>query len=310
MINMQSNVSRIGGAPAGYDATRDGEHPDVVLRDVLSRQKPRGHIIVFANEKGGVGKSTMAFHTAIALCDAGHKVAVIDLDARQQTLGRALGNREAISRRLKLTLPSPSHVTLTQQSGAYLNQEIARIGWECSHVLIDVAGADSALARRAIAIADTLVTPINNSFADLDLLGHFDAVTMKLRGLGHFAAMAVGLAEARRRHGMVQADWIVMQNRVRRSGSNNEARFEIALQQLAHKAGFRLGTGFGERVAYRELFLFGLTHLDLKHIPELAKTKLTAKHEIERLIENLRLPSTAENEPDLFGSDALLAISA
>ncbi len=309
-MGMHSKVSPIGSHSASYDAARDGEHPDVVLRDVASRRRANGHVLVFANEKGGVGKSTLAFHTAVALCDAGHKVAVIDLDGRQQTLARALGNRDAISKRLKLELPCPRFVTLAQQSGAFLHQEIARIGWDCRYVLIDVAGNDSPVARRAIAMADTLITPINNSFADLDLLGQFDAVTMRLKGLGHFARMLSGLREARQKRGMAQADWIVMHNRLRRSGSNNESRFDVALHQLARKAGFRIGNGLGERVAYRELFLFGLTHLDLKHIPELAKTKPAAKQEIERLIADLHLPAIPHEEPDLFAGKPRMAISA
>ena len=309
-MGIDAKISVIGAAKAGYDAEHDGEHPDVVLRDVNSRQRPNGHVTVFANEKGGVGKSTMAFHTAVALCDAGHKVAVIDLDVRQQTLARALGNREAISKRLKLDLPTPRFVALKHQSGAYLSQEIARIGWHCSHVLIDAAGHDSPVARRAIAMADTLVTPVNNSFADIDLLGQFDAVTMRLKELGPFARLITGLRDARLRRGMAQTDWIVMQNRLRRSGSNNEMRFDTSLSQLARKAGFRIGNGLGERVAYRELFLFGLTHLDLKHIPELAKTKAVARHEIEQLVADLRLPGTVEAETELFDAVARLAVPA
>ena len=58
------------------------------------------HFIVFANEKGGTGKSTTAVHTAIALAASGHRVAALDLDSRQRTMTRYLENRDATVRRL------------------------------------------------------------------------------------------------------------------------------------------------------------------------------------------------------------------
>ncbi len=300
------NGKSLAGNVHNRDIVRDicrdigGEHPDVILRDVASRRRPNGHVIVFANEKGGVGKSTLGFHTAVALANAGRKVAVIDLDHSQATLSQALVNRGATGRLLKVDLPLPRHVRLTQQSGALLSQEIARIGSDCSHVLIDVAGGDSPIARRAIAMADTLVTPVNTSFADLDLLGQFDATTMRLKRLGHFAQVAMALRGSREALGIAPADWVVMQNRYRRTGSSNDVRFSEALRFLARKAGFRLGQGLGERVAYRELFLFGLTHLDLKLIPGLAKTKPAAKSEIDQLIVDLQLPRAEPRHPELF----------
>jgi chromosome partitioning protein len=48
------------------------------------------HYIVFANEKGGTGKSTTAVHTAIALASAGHRDGALDLDGRQRTMTRYL----------------------------------------------------------------------------------------------------------------------------------------------------------------------------------------------------------------------------
>ncbi len=277
-----------------------GEHPSVVVRDVASRPRASGHLIVFANEKGGVGKSTLAFHTAVALADAGKKVACIDLDYAQATLSRALTNREATCRLLKTWLPMPRHTALAQPSGAYLSQEIARIGSDCDFILIDAAGSDSPLIRRAIAMADTLVTPVSCSFADLDVLGQFAAHTQRLTRLGHFTRLVQALNGARQDMGLPAPDWIVLPNRSRPASSNNEIAARNALSRLAKKAGFRLGEGLGDRVAYRELFLFGLTHIDLKRIPNLAKVKVYARREIEQLLTDLRLPLEPANEPSLF----------
>ncbi len=271
----------------------DGEHPSVTLQNVCSRPRPTGHVIVFANEKGGVGKSTLAFHASVALCGAGAKVAVIDLDRRQQSLGRALENRETTARCLQVDLPSPQHLILQQQNGAQLSQEVARIGWECDFVVIDVAGHDSAVARYAIAMADTLVTPVNSSFVDLDLLGKFDPVTGRLKETGHFARLVDDLRNERLRLGMIPPDWIVMKNRVRTAEKRQQIRIDAALRHLAPKAGFRISQGLSERVVYRELFPFGLTHLDLKRIPGLAKMQARTEEEVSRLIADLALPSTS-----------------
>lgn len=282
----------IGGADALWDRAfpSEGEQPGVILRDLASRPRPNGHVIVFANEKGGVGKSTLSFHCCVALCDAGEKVAVIDLDRQQQTLARALGNREGTARSLGVDLPRPRHAVLNHQSGAQLSQEIARIGSDCRFIVIDVAGHDSAIARRAIALADTLVTPVNSSFVDLDLLGKYDPVTMRLKEPGHFACLVNGLRQERIGHGLGPIDWVVMKNRSRAAESRQQQRIDLALEGLAQAAGFRLGHGLSERVAYRELFPFGLTHLDLKHIPRLARMQMCTGEEIHRLLGDLALP--------------------
>ena len=149
-------------------------------------------------------------------------------------------------------------------------------------------------------MADTLVTPVNNSFADIALLGQFDATTMRLKRLGRFARLVNGLAQARADRRLPAADWIVLPNRIRHLGSTNELSVTAALAKLARRAGFRLGHGFGERVAYRELFLFGLTHLDLKRIPNLGRVKASARLEIEQLLADLRLPEDDDQQIDMF----------
>lgn len=283
------------------DVQTEGIHPRVVIQDILSRPRPGGHVIVFANEKGGVGKSTLAFHCAVALCDAGNRVAVVDLDRHQQTLTSALANRDATARSLRVDLPRPRYAVLQQQSGAQLSQEIARIGSGCNFIVIDVAGHDSAIARRAIAFADTLVTPVNSSFVDIDLLGKLDPVTMHLREPGHFGRLVNELREERVQCGMAPLDWIVMKNRVRTAEVRQQLRVDAALERLAGRIGFRIGQGLSERVAYRELFLFGLTHLDLKRIPKLARMQARTGQEILRLVADLALPNrevTAKHSGD------------
>jgi chromosome partitioning protein len=271
------------------DVSLVSEDPEIVVSDVADRPRPAAKVIVVANEKGGVGKSTIAFHLSVALADAGLRVAAFDLDRRQQSLCSALSRRDGTARRLKLDLPQPRHQVLHVQSGSMLCQEICRIGWKCDVVVIDAAGADSPIARRSIAIADILVTPVNSSFVDLDLLGKFHPTTMELTAQGCFAVTVNEIRASRVRHGMPCLDWVVVQNRMRRGFSHNQNRIEAALQQLAPQIGFRLVEGLAERVAYRELFLLGLTHLDLRRIPAFARTKTDANREILGLLTDLAI---------------------
>ncbi len=265
-------------------------HPSVIVRDALSRVRPNGHVVVFANEKGGVGKSTLAFHCAVALSYAGHKVLAVDLDRRQRSLDSALEHREGTVRSLRVDVPLARHIVLQKQTGSLLSQEIARAGSDSSVVIIDVAGHDSAIARYAISIADTLVTPVNSSSVDLELLGDFDPVTGRLRGAGQFAKLVCELRQEREQRGGGAFDWVVMKNRVRTSERRQQMRVNDALRQLAPQFDFRLARGFRERVAYRELFAFGLTHLDLRHIPGLAKMQAPTGDEIMGLAADLSIP--------------------
>ena len=262
----------------------DGEHPSLVLADIRNRPEVSARVIVFANEKGGVGKSTLAFHTSVALARAGHKVLAIDLDKRQCSLDRALQNREATARSLGVNLPTPKHMVLSHHSGAMLLQEISRNGQGCDTIIIDVAGHDSPIARRAIALADKLVTPVNPNFVDLDSVARFNVGTMKLASPGSFAQMVTELRDERIAQGFAPTDWMLIKNRVRRAEKVQLERFNAAINQLPETLGLRITSGLAERVAYRELFLFGLTHADCRDLPGMQGMSVRASTGIERLI--------------------------
>jgi chromosome partitioning protein len=256
---------------------------------------PKGHIIVFANEKGGVGKSTSAFHTCIALCNAGERVAALDVDLRQLTLHRALWARQESEREFGVNLPGPEQIMLAQQNENELEEKLRMARIHHSFIIIDVGGHDSLIARRAIFMADTIVTPVNDSFIDLDMLGRIDPRTGELKTLGNFARLVEHLREP----GMVlrpkRLDWVVMQNRSRNFATKNERKVLDALQKIAPVAGFRVIPGLRERVTYRELFPMGLTLFDLGAIPELGRLQPKAREEIWAMLRALNLPSDALN---------------
>ncbi|MBD3729430.1 MAG: AAA family ATPase [Sphingomonadales bacterium] len=294
MDGMSASLS--GGKPI------EGEHPAVVMRDIAARPRPGGHVMTFANEKGGVGKSTLAFHCAIALAEAGQSVAVIDLDRRQQSLATALTNRQGTARNLKVDLPMPRFAVLDKPCGAQLSQEIARIGQRADFVIIDAPGQDSPVVRRAIGMADTLVTPVNCSYVDLDILGRLDPATLKMRAPGQFGGMVEQLRAEREACGMGSSNWAVVRNRSRPVERRHHSRVDRALESMAQRLEFQLCDGLQERVVYRELFLFGLTHMDIRHIPRLARKNYRTGNEIERLIEQIDL----EFEPRPWCADPAL----
>ena len=256
------------------------------------------HRIVFANEKGGTGKSTTAVHVAIALAYQGARVAAIDLDPRQRTLHRYLENRTETERRRGITLPGAKFAVFTGESVELLEDMVAEIGKDMDFLVFDTPGRDDPFARHAATSADTLVTPLNDSFVDFDLIGQVDAETFKIRRLSFYSEL---IWEARKKRAMAtivdqrrDMDWVVVRNRTQHVEARNMRRLEGALTELSKRVGFRVANGLSERVIYRELFPSGLTLLDKGQLGELGTSHLVARQELRSLIAGLNLPVPAK----------------
>jgi chromosome partitioning protein len=254
------------------------------------------HVIVFANEKGGTGKSTTAVHTAVALASMGRNVAALDLDTRQRTFGRYLDNRAATQRRLLLPLPMVTAETFDPAKGEPIEEAMARIGEGMDVIVIDTPGRDDPHARTAMARADTLVTPINDSFVDLDLIGEVDPDTYKVRRPSFYAEVVWQSRTRRAKTQGASVDWVVLRNRLQHVEARNMRRVAEALVDLSRRVGFRVIPGLGERVIYRELFPRGLTLLDLPHLGEASIAHVAARQELREMVAALDLPG-AEQAP-------------
>lgn len=271
----------------------------------------RAHVLVIGNEKGGSGKSTTALHIAVALLNDGARVATFDLDARQGTLGRYLENRAAYARRKGIELPMPIHAavpisTLSDRSEAQADERArfeAALEPVIDHVdfaVIDTPGSDTYLSRLAHTWADTLLTPLNDSFIDLDLLARIDPDTLKIVRPSIYAEAVWKQRQLRAVQGGRPVDWVVMRNRLSSLAARNKRDMSTVLDALAKRIGFRVAAGLSERVIYKELFLNGLTLLDLKRGgsgPSLTLSHVAARQEVRDLVAALNLPRRAADGP-------------
>jgi len=248
------------------------------------------HFLVFANEKGGTGKSTTAVHTAVALAAQGRKVAALDLDTRQRTLGRYLDNRRETMKRLQLDLPMPAYATFDPARGDSLDVVIDRLADHAEVMVIDTPGRDDPDARAAMVRADTLITPINDSFVDLDLIGEVDADTYRVRRPSFYAELVWNSRTQRAKTRGMSVDWVVLRNRMQHIEAKNMRRVGDALGELSRRVGFRIIPGLHERVIYRELFPKGLTLLDLHHLGEVGLSHIAARQELREMIAGFALP--------------------
>jgi chromosome partitioning protein len=254
------------------------------------------HFIVFANEKGGTGKSTTAVHTAVALAATGHKVAALDLDSRQRTMTRYFENRDATMRRLNTKLPQARYAVLEGQTAEGLDLALRELCEGADIIVIDTPGRDDPIARAAILKADTLVTPMNDSFVDLDLIGQVHPENYKVTKPSFYAELIWNSRTARAKQTGKSVDWVVLRNRLQHIESHNLKRVGAALDELARRVGFRVIPGLGERVIYRELFPKGLTLLDLKQITDAGLGHVTARQELREMIAGLGVPDASERQ--------------
>jgi chromosome partitioning protein len=276
-----------------------------MLMQASSERPTSAHVIVMGNEKGGAGKSTIAMHVAVALMNFGQRVASIDIDLRQKTLTHYVENRRAWARQSGSKLAIPTHICVARGSTHNLedNETIEFAGFvdaltavEQAHdfIVVDTPGSDNHLTRLAHSMANTLVTPLNDSFVDFDVLGSIDPVSYAVTGESHYGRMVREARQQRRLADGVLMDWVVVRNRLSMLDSRNNQRIVAGLYELARRLGFRGADALAERVVYRELFPRGLTALDefnertLGARPNLAH--LTARSEILNFMQMLKLP--------------------
>jgi chromosome partitioning protein len=231
-------------------------------------------VIVVGNEKGGAGKSTIAIHIMTALAANGARVSVIDLDLRQQTFGHFLANRRKWLAASEAEASMPEEFLLADDGVAFARAPteealprfeavFAEARKTCDYVLIDTPGSDTPLSRAAHGKADLIVTPMNDSFVDFDMLGQVDPVTLDLVKPSIYSETvweARKLKAAQEGRGL---DWVVLRNRLAVAEARNRKRLEDRITALSRRVGFRVGPGLRDRVIYRELFPFGLTVADL-----------------------------------------------
>jgi chromosome partitioning protein len=243
----------------------------------------QARIIVVGNEKGGAGKSTIAVHLATALMHEGARMAVMDLDVRQQSTGHFFENRRVWSEAKGVTLPHP----------AVFDGELEEaLGCEADILLIDTPGADTDLSRAAHRVADLIVTPMNDSFVDFDMLGVIDPVSLEVLRPSLYAQTVWEARKARAAERRRSIDWVVLRNRLASVEPRNRKRVDDRLATLARRTGFRAIAGLRDRVIYRELFPFGLTVNDLsaKVRPvQVSLAHVAARQELRVLMSDLGL---------------------
>ncbi len=266
--------------------------------------------IVLGNVKGGSGKSTTAMHLIVALLATGRKIGALDLDARQGSLSRYLENRARTSAALLVPLAMPkwraiepsmadSRERAEAEDAAHLEAALADMA-DCDIVVIDTPGNDNALSRLAHARADILISPLNDSFLDLDLFGRVEGDGEQLGRPSHYAEMVWEQRKRRALAGRRPIDWIVLRNRLSSLDARNKRDIGRRLEGLAKRLGFRLAPGFSERVIFRELFPRGLTLLDLDRADSGIAWRMShvaAREEVRNLVDALRLDLPALSLP-------------
>jgi len=265
----------------------------------------RPYVIVLGNEKGGSGKSTTAIHIIVSLLRDGHKVGAMDLDARQGTLAGTLQARRHFVQSKGIDLPLPDfrdvhRSTLDLRPEAEAEErarfdtafaELAAAGAEV--IVIDCPGADTYLSRYGHAHADTLITPINDSFVDFSMLAKVDPENHDIINPSIYAEMVWEARKQRFSADRGRIDWIVMRNRLAASEARNKRDVGETLDSLAKRIGFRTLKGFGERVIFRELYLQGLTLMDVREANigiALGLSHIAARTEVRALISAIKLP--------------------
>lgn len=265
----------------------------------------RGYIIVIGNEKGGSGKTTTTMHLIIALLRLGFTVGSMDIDSRQRSLTRYVENRQKTMRDQATALPMPRHVVVNKSPYGVRDEAeadererftraLAKLLVSCDIVIVDSPGNDTYMSRLAHSVADTVITPINDSFVDLDVLAAVDGMTLQVLKPSIYSEMLWEQKLQRAKRDGASIEWVVMRNRLSNLDARNKRLITKVTEDLSKRLGFRLAPGFSERVIFREMFLLGLTVLDVMETSgsaSISMSHLAARHEVRDLLRALKVPA-------------------
>ena len=233
------------------------------------------YVFVVGNEKGGAGKTTCSIHLIVSLLDKGYNIASIDADSRQHSLTTYINNRKNYNQNnLDHAVSMPLHFHLQEEINDSIEEKnqlekirfdhvFAQASDHADYIVIDTPGSYTNFSRIAHSHADKVITPINDSFIDLDVMAKITSDDLSISQPSIYSQMLweQKIEKAARNNGSIE--WFVVRNRLSSLDAQNKRNVLEALEKLSKRISFKIIPGFSERVIFRELFPVGLTLLDL-----------------------------------------------
>jgi chromosome partitioning protein len=182
---------------------------------------------------------------------------------------------------------------------------------DCDFVVCDTPGSDSYLSRLAHSYADTVITPINDSFIDLDLIGNVKAETLDSIKPGIYSAMLWEQKMKKIARTKKEMNWVVVRNRLSSLDAINKRNMEFSIEKLAKRFGFKVAPGFGDRVIFKELFLLGLTLHDAPNtdLIRMSSSVIAARQELREFVKSLGIKEVLEKISNSNNSDSTKAVA-
>ncbi len=262
------------------------------------------HVFVVGNEKGGAGKTTCSMHLTATLMDAGLKVASIDTDSRQHSFSRYIENRKIFKEKNpEIDLSIPNHFLISHSKALTVEQQeleeksafeeaFTKASKDADVIIIDTPGSYCFLSRLAHSYADTIITPINDSFLDIDVIAKINPTDLTMIGPSIYSEMVWQQKMVKAKRTGRSIEWIIVRNRLSSISTKNKNQIADVIESLAKRISLRVAPGFSERVIFRELFLDGLTLLDLiktQPVKKLTSSHLSARQELREFAQFINL---------------------
>jgi cellulose biosynthesis protein BcsQ len=253
-------------------------------------------VVTISGFKGGTGKTTIAALLGVAAVKDGLRVASLDLDRNTRNLSSFLMLRRA-SR-----LAAPDHVMLMDMETETRNAKpkhsgrleplvrMARMdGYDL--LLIDTSSGNLADVYEAHLLADVILTPMNESPADMH--GLFAPVGSLAAPKVNYRDMIETVRFDRRRAGLPVQRWHVVMNRVSPLPSRVAAVVNSRIEALSAEAGFESVFQIRDRVAHRALALEGRSVFDETPDGRLTMSELAGRSEVRTLLSAVTRPVAA-----------------